>query len=62
MTYNRWSHQIIQRQEAEATATQTCISSPMLVDTQPQDNEMMEIQSQGDEVTSPGDHQMPAVK
>ncbi|KIM76801.1 hypothetical protein PILCRDRAFT_91437 [Piloderma croceum F 1598] len=45
------------RQETEA-ATQTCTSSPMSVDTQPQD-EMMDIQPQDDELTGEGDHQIP---
>lgn len=59
MVYNKWSHQIVQRQEAEATATRTRTSSPMLVDTQSQDDEMMDIQPQDDEVTSPGDCRIP---
>src|SRR5258708_2515719 len=55
--YNKWTHQIVQRQETEA-ATQTRTSSPMSVDTQPQD-EMMDIRPQDDELTGEGDHQIP---
>jgi hypothetical protein len=57
MAYNKWTHLIVQRQETEA-ATQTHTSSPMSVDTQPQD-EMMDIQLQDDELTGKGDHQIP---